>query len=126
MYVCIFIKDIWGLNQNWKIDPDFCLSSSNEDFGPSKHPTGDMDIDQCKYECIVHSKCSAFEWYENSNSIRCYMILTGTPAVNGSSVSDPTVTSRLSRQTKPQDSSCHIKPTTGRTNIGKIWLLFPS
>ena len=115
--------------------PNFCVSSTNEDLVQSKHPAGDMDINACKYECIVHSKCSAFEWYKNSNSLKCYLILTSTPAVNGSSISDPVsdpdvpindpisdpaVPSNLPQQTNSQDASCHIKPTTGTTIAGNI------
>ena len=83
------------------------------DLIQSKHPSGDIDIDDCKYECIIHSKCFAFDWHGNSDGVKCYLMLVGTLSVNGSSVRDPAVPSNHPQQTKSHDSSCHIKPTTG-------------
>ena len=94
----------WIINKNtlgivWNRFPNFCVSASNKDLAHTKHKTGDGKIGKCQSECVLNTKCTAIEWYENGwDSAQCYLILDDVPAKKGSS------------SNQWLDAVCYIKP----------------
>ena len=86
----------------WDRFPNFCVSASNKDLEHTKHNNGDGNINKCQSECVLNSKCTAAEWYENGwDGAQCYLILDNIPAKKGSS------------SNQWRDAACYIKPKTG-------------
>ena len=86
----------------WNRFPNFCVSASNKDLEHTKHNNGDGSINKCQSECVLNSKCTAAEWYENGwDGAQCYLILDNIPAKKGSS------------SNQWRDAACYIKPKPG-------------
>ena len=106
---------------DWQEYPSFCASSRGQRLHPTSHPTSDGGVLDCMSECSNRRTCSAIEWYGSrddqsgpNNRVRskCNLILSTTPATQGSS------------GPRLQHATCYIKPVKGTRSYCKGQLHF--